>query len=66
MEATFEQYPHWQRSAAQERDVRQALWGVLLRAKADSIEDPGEVREKVDELKGLVDQILNVAGRAGT
>ncbi len=65
MEATFAQYPHWRVSAAQERDVRQALWGVLLRAKAEGLKGSRTVKEKIDELKGLVDQILNVAGRAG-
>jgi type I restriction enzyme R subunit len=64
METTFEEFPHWQYSDAQERDVRRALWGVLLTEKSKS-KSGRQTTEEIDEMKILVDQIMNIAGRTG-
>jgi type I restriction enzyme R subunit len=64
MEDTFNKYPHWRISSAQERDVKIALYRVLI---DENVIAKGEGREMKDakELTGIVDQIMKVAGRAG-
>jgi type I restriction enzyme R subunit len=64
METTFEEYPHWQYSDAQERDVRRALWKVLLLEKSRSGSGT-QTKEEIDEMKITVDKIMDIAGRAG-
>ena len=64
MEVTFEEYPHWQYSDAQERDVRKALWKVLITEKSKS-KSGRQATEEIDEMKVMVDKIMNIAGRAG-
>lgn len=64
METTFDEFPHWRMSDAQEREVRKALYGVLLR---DRLKTKGE-EDKINEtgaLTILVEKIMKVAGRAG-
>jgi type I restriction enzyme R subunit len=64
MEDTFKKYPHWRFSSAQERDVRIALYGVLLKENAQAKKDGGGVKE-TSEITALVGQIMKIAGRAG-
>lgn len=64
METTFEEHPHWRVSAAQERDVRRALYRVLLQDRASAKKEGRAVKE-TNELTHLVDQIIRVASRAG-
>lgn len=37
--AAFEQYPHWQQSAEQEREVKKSLYKTLINAKVTSVVD---------------------------
>jgi type I restriction enzyme, R subunit len=64
MEATFEAYPHFRVSDAQERDVRRALYGVLLKEMAKKQGEDKGIKE-TSELTVLVEKIIKVAGRAG-
>jgi len=64
METTFEEYPHFRVSAAQERDVRKALYGVLLKEWVKTKTRSGGTKETA-ELTTLVEQLMRVAGRAG-
>jgi L-lactate permease len=64
MEDTFKKYPHQHASSAQERDVRIALYGVLLKENTQAKEEGRETKE-IGELTALVDQIMKIAGRAG-
>jgi len=64
METTFEEYPHFRVSAAQERDVRKALYGVLLKEWVKAKTRSGGTKETA-ELTTLVEQLMRVAGRAG-
>ena len=61
MEDTFNRFPHWRSSPAQEREARIALYGVLLREAGGG--SKGKTSE-VKQLTALVDQIMQVAGRA--
>jgi hypothetical protein len=45
MEDTFNKYPHWRYSTAQERDVRIALYGVLLKEYNQAKEEGRETKE---------------------
>jgi type I restriction enzyme R subunit len=64
MEDCFKRYPHWRIGAAQEREVRRALTGVLLREWRKS---KSEGTKDIDTLgiAEMVDRILKIAGRAG-
>ena len=64
LETTFDEYPHWRVSAAQERDVRKALYRVLLQEKTEARKE-GREEKTTTELTEMVEQIINVAGRAG-
>ena len=64
MEKTFSEYPHFRVSAAQERDVRVALYRVLLKDLVKAEKESGGTKE-TNELTLLVEQIMRVAGRAG-
>jgi len=64
MQATFGRYPHWRTSSHQQREVRRELYRVLLNAQAEALEDEGVIKERVDTVASLVDQIMRVAGRA--
>ena len=64
LETTFDEHPHWQSSTAQNRDVRIALYGVLLKDRAKAKKD-GRSTKETNELTALVEQIMKVAGRAG-
>jgi type I restriction enzyme R subunit len=66
LEKVFAEHPHWQISAHQERDVRRALYGVLLQAQAAAKERARAVKEiDVSELRAWVDHLMQVATRAG-
>ena len=64
MEKTFNEYPHFRVSAAQERDVRIALYRVLLKDWVKAKKESRGTKE-TNELTLLVEQIMKVAGRAG-
>ena len=64
MEASFEKYPHWRSSEGQERDVRKEIWKALILARSKEKEGSRTMKDEIDELKGLVDQIMRVAERA--
>jgi type I restriction enzyme R subunit len=64
MEATFEKYPHWRISDHQQMDVRREIWKPLLLARSKEKEGTRLTREEIDDLNGLVDQIMRVAERA--
>jgi type I restriction enzyme R subunit len=64
MEDVFKNYPHWHTSDAQERDVRRALYGVLLKENAQAKKEGRETKE-IGELTALVEQIMKISGRAG-
>ncbi len=64
MEDTFQKYPHWHTFSAQERDVRIALYGVLLQENSQARKEGRETRE-TSELTAVVEQIMKIAGRAG-
>jgi type I restriction enzyme R subunit len=64
LETTFDEHPYWRVSAAQERDVRRALYKVLLLDRAKNKKEGKKIKE-TDELTELVEQIIRVAGRAG-
>ncbi|MGD0005948.1 MAG: hypothetical protein ABSE06_17175 [Anaerolineaceae bacterium] len=62
MTNSFDKFPHWRYSPAQERCVREELYRILLKAQ------PTKKRNAADiaGLKELVDQIFLVASRAGS
>ena len=64
MEKSFEEYPHWEFSPAQERDVRIELYKVLLNSKAKKELKSSKTKE-TNELTLLVEKLMRVAGRAG-
>jgi type I restriction enzyme R subunit len=64
METTFAEYPYWQSSSHQERDVRRDLYSVLLRDRAKAKRE-GHAFKETNELTELVEQIMKAAGRAG-
>ena len=64
LETTFDEHPHWRVSAAQERDVRRALYRVLLKDRVKAKKESREIKE-TNKLTILVEQIIKVAGRAG-
>lgn len=64
METTFDEYPHWRMSDAQEREVRKALYGVLLKEMAKKQSEKRKI-EETSQLTILVEKIIRVAGRAG-
>lgn len=65
MEKSFEDYPHWEFSPAQERDVRIELYKVLLKNKVkDELKSSGT--KETNELTLLVEKLMRVAGRAGS
>jgi len=64
MEDTFKKYPHWRTSSAQEREVKIALYGVLL-ADNDKAQKEGRDVKETSELTAIVEQIMKIAGRAG-
>ena len=64
LETTFDQYPHWRISDHQERDVRTALYRVLLLDIAKAKKEGRTIKE-TNELTALVEQIMKVAGSAG-
>lgn len=61
MGTVFDSNPHWQTNPAQERSVREGLYKVLLKTVEDV--DP---KKCIEEIKELVDQIINVTSRAGS
>ncbi|HAF48554.1 MAG TPA: deoxyribonuclease HsdR [Anaerolineaceae bacterium] len=64
MEKSFEEYPHWEFSPAQERDVRIELYKVLLKKKVKDELKSSKTKE-TNELTLLVEKLMRVAGRAG-
>jgi type I restriction enzyme, R subunit len=50
MRAVFDQFPHWQRSELQNRQVRQALYGRLIESGATSVTE-------------LAERIMTIVGR---
>jgi type I restriction enzyme R subunit len=64
MEDCIKRYPHWRTSAAQEREIRRALTGVLL--KEWGKKKPEGMKE-IDtlEIVEMVEKIMKIAGRAG-
>lgn len=64
MEDTFNRYPHWRTGAAQEREVRIALTGVLLRENQLTNTNEHRVVDAPGIVE-LVDKIMKIAGRAG-
>jgi type I restriction enzyme R subunit len=64
MEKTFDEFPHWRFSSAQEREVRKDLYGVLLKDRANRKKEGKEIKE-TNELKELVEQLMRIAERAG-
>jgi type I restriction enzyme, R subunit len=63
METTFDEFPHWRMSDAQERNVRRALYGVLLQ-NMRKLDGENQTKE-TSQLTILVEKIIRVAGRAG-
>lgn len=63
-EVSFERYPHWRTSSAQERDVRRELYAILLKSRRKA---KPQVRETLDieGLNTLVERIMRIARRAG-
>ena len=64
LDGVLTQFPHWQISSHQETEVRRKVWGVLIKAKS-KVADGHETHERMDEIKGLVDKLLRIVGRAG-
>jgi type I restriction enzyme R subunit len=64
LDGVLTQFPHWQISSHQETEVRRKVWGVLIKAKSKAA-DGHETHERMDEIKGLVDKLLRIVGRAG-
>jgi type I restriction enzyme, R subunit len=64
MEDTFNKFPHWRFSDAQARQVRIALYSVLLKENQQAEKKSGGTKETT-EITALVDQIMKIAGRAG-
>lgn len=60
MAEVFVRYPHFRTSEAQERQVKQELYKVLLKRNHEKGKMPD-----IEELKALVDQIVRMAGQAG-
>jgi type I restriction enzyme, R subunit len=63
IEKTLDKYPYWRVSNQQERDVRRELYRVLISTMAKRMDGHGSVRE-TNQLPGLVEKLLKVAGRA--
>lgn len=63
MENVFNNYPHWNVSQHQERDVRKELYRVLINAITKG-KEKGQGLKEAGVITKMVDQILNVAGRA--
>ena len=61
MAEVFSHYPHWRSSPAQERSVKQELYRVILTSTQEKGKPPD-----IEVVKMLVDQIFNVASRAGS
>lgn len=55
MEGVLEKYPHWRTSEKHERQVKQALYGCLLKAGMDDV-------ERVAEVTGSVMRVLRGGG----
>jgi hypothetical protein len=49
MRAAFDKYPHWQRSEAQEREVRRALYTCLVKGGVSNV---SEMAEKIMTIIG--------------
>ncbi len=64
MEDTFHKYPHWRIVPAQERDVRAALYGVLLKEMDLNQPEDKKIKE-IARLNETVQQIMRIASRAG-
>ncbi len=64
MEDSFNWYPYWRNSSAQEREVRTALYQPLIEERNAAIQDGRQVRD-IPELTAVVDKIMRIALRAG-
>ena len=51
MRKVLEQYPHWKTSEAQEREVKQALYGVLLKS---GIKDTRRITELASNVMRVI------------
>jgi type I restriction enzyme R subunit len=64
MENCIKRYPHWRTSAAQERDVRIALYGVLLKENQQAKKE-GRKTKETGEITTYVEKVMRIAERAG-
>jgi len=64
MEDCFNRYPYWRSGAAQEREIRRALTGVLLREHTATDADGRKIMD-APGIVAMVEKIMKIAGRAG-
>jgi hypothetical protein len=65
LEKVFATYPHWQVSGHQEREVRRALYRVLLQARAETGKASGVKETSASALRAWVERLIRIAERAG-